>query len=118
MEADGCQVFILRGDTLYCVLTYDDGQFLDDYADRPLDLELFPSTKVAIAEKCALIIESPEDPRLSDYERALYAGVGLAERDLRSRWSSRAGSWACSTSTTTAGGTTRSTGTSFSASGR
>ena len=76
MEADGCQVFILRGDTLYCVLTYDDGQFLDDYADRPLDLELFPSTKAAIAEKGALIIESPEDPRLSDYERALYDESG------------------------------------------
>ena len=30
MEADGCQVFILRGDTLHCVLTYDDGEFLDD----------------------------------------------------------------------------------------
>ena len=76
MEADGCQVFILRGDTLYCVLTYDDGQFLDDYADRPLDLELFPSTKAAIAEKDALVIESPEDPRLSDYERALYSESG------------------------------------------
>ncbi len=76
VEADGCQVFILRGDTLHCVLTYDDGQFLDDYADRPLDLELFPSTKAAIAEKGALVIESPEDPRLSDYERSLYDESG------------------------------------------
>jgi diguanylate cyclase (GGDEF)-like protein/excisionase family DNA binding protein len=76
MEADGCQVFILRGSNLHCVLTYDDGQFLDDYADRPLDLELFPSTKVAIAEKNALVVASPEDPRLSDYERSLYAESG------------------------------------------
>ncbi len=76
MEADGCQVFILRGSNLHCVLTYDDGQFLDDYADRPLDLDLFPSTKVAIAEKSALIIVSPEDPRLSGYERSLYEESG------------------------------------------
>ena len=76
MEADGCQVFILRGSNLHCVLTYDDGQFLDDYADRPLDLDLFPSTKVAIAEKSALIVASPEDPRLSDYERSLYEESG------------------------------------------
>ena len=76
MEADGCQVFILRGSNLHCVLTYDDGQFLDDYADRPLDLDLFPSTKVAIAEKNALVVASPEDPRLSDYERSLYAESG------------------------------------------
>ena len=76
MEADGCQVFILRGSNLHCVLTYDDGQFLDDYADRPLDLDLFPSTKSAIAEKSALIVASPEDPRLSDYERSLYGESG------------------------------------------
>ena len=76
MEADGCQVFILRNATLYCVLTYDDGEFLDDYADRPLDLDLFPSTRVSIAEKSALIIEGPDDPRLSDYERGLYAESG------------------------------------------
>ena len=76
MEADGCQVFILRNDTLYCVLTYDDGEFLDDYADRPLDLDLFPSTRSAIAEKTALVIESPDDPRLSDYERELYRDSG------------------------------------------
>ena len=76
MEADGCQVFTLRGDSLHCILTYDDGQFLDDFADRPLDLELFPSTRAAIAEKSALIIESPEDPRLSDYERRLYLESG------------------------------------------
>ena len=76
MEADGCQVFVLRNDTLFCVLTYDDGQFLDDYADRPLDLDLFPSTRVAIAERTALVIESPDDPRLSDYERRLYHESG------------------------------------------
>ena len=76
MEADGCQVFTLRNDTLFCVLTYDDGRFLDDYADRPLDLDLFPSTRVAIRERTALVIESPEDPRLSDYERQLYHESG------------------------------------------
>jgi len=76
MEADGCQVFILRDATLYCVLTYDGGEFLDDYADKPLDLALFPSTRVSIAERSALIIESPDDPRLSDYERGLYADSG------------------------------------------
>ncbi len=75
-EADGCQIFILRNETLNCVLTYDDGEFLDDYADRPLDLDLFPSARVAIAEKTALIIESPDDPRLSEYERGLYAASG------------------------------------------
>ncbi len=76
MEAHGCQVFILRGDTLYCVLTYDNGEFFDDYADRPLDLSLFPSTREAIEQRTALVIESPDDPRLSDYERDLYADSG------------------------------------------
>jgi diguanylate cyclase (GGDEF)-like protein/excisionase family DNA binding protein len=76
MEADGCQVFILRNETLFCVLTYDDGQFLDDCADTPLDLDLFPSTRSAIDEKTALVIESPDDPRLSEYERKLYRESG------------------------------------------
>ena len=76
MEADGCQVFILRGDTLHCVLTYDDGQFLDSHSDRSLDLDLFPSTREAIAERTALVIESPADPRLSEYERDLYRKSG------------------------------------------
>jgi|GEM_PF-377649 len=76
MEADGCQVFILRNDTLYCVLTYDNGQFLDDFADKALELDLFPSTRAAIEEKTALVIEGPEDPRLSAYERKLYEESG------------------------------------------
>ena len=76
MEADGCQVFILRDETLFCVLTYDNGEFLEDYPDPPLDLDLFPSTRAAIAAKTALVIESPEDPRLSDYERDLYLKSG------------------------------------------
>ena len=76
MEADGCQVFIHRGQSLHCVMTYDGGEFLDDCADRPLDLDLFPSTRIAIAERSALIVESPDDPRLSDYERSLYVDSG------------------------------------------
>ena len=76
MEADGCQVFILRGGTLVLRPDDDDGQFLDDCADRPLDLDLFPSTRVAIAERTALVVESPDDPRLSDYERELYRESG------------------------------------------
>ena len=76
MEADGCQVFILRGDFLHRVLTYDNGDFLDGFADEPLELSLFPGTRAAIEEKTALVIESPEDPRLSDYERERYRGSG------------------------------------------
>lgn len=76
MEADGCQVFILRGDALHCVLTYDDGQFLDDRLGLPLDLDLFPSTRTAVAQNSALVVESPEDSRLSDYERSLFAASG------------------------------------------
>ena len=76
MEADGCQVFILRNDTLFCVLTYDDGQFLDDWADRALDLDLFPSTREAVEKREALVIESPDDPRLSDFERRFYRESG------------------------------------------
>ncbi|HET6477436.1 MAG TPA: GAF domain-containing protein [Thermoleophilia bacterium] len=76
MEADGCQVFILRDETIFCVLTYDNGEFLEEYPDPPLDLDLFPSTRTAIAAKTALVIESPGDPRLSDYERDLYLKSG------------------------------------------
>jgi diguanylate cyclase (GGDEF)-like protein len=75
-EADGCQVFIVRNDTLRCVLTYDNGEFLDDFADKPLDLSLFPSTRAAVEDRSALVIESPEDPRLSDYEREGYRESG------------------------------------------
>ncbi len=76
VEAAGCQVFTLRNETLHCVLTYESGEFIDDYADRPFDLSLFPSTRDAIAAKTALVIESPDDPRLSDFERDLYRESG------------------------------------------
>jgi diguanylate cyclase (GGDEF)-like protein/excisionase family DNA binding protein len=75
-DADGCRVFVLRDETLHCVLTYENGEFLDDFADRPLDLRLFPSTKAAVEEKTALVIESPDDPRLSDDERARFREDG------------------------------------------
>ena len=117
MEADGCQVFVLRNETLFCVLTYDDGQFLDDYADRPLDLDLFPSTRVSIAERSALVIESPDDPRLSDYERKLYHESARRARSA-CRWCSRTASSACWTCTTIGGGTTQNTRTSCFASDR
>ena len=76
VEAAGCQVFTLRNETLHCVLTYEGGEFVDVYADRPLDLALFPSTRDAVAAKAALVIESPGDPRLSDFERDLYRESG------------------------------------------
>ena len=76
MEADGCQVFILRNDTLLLRADLRRRRVPRRLRRRPLDLDLFPSTRVSIAEKSALIIESPDDPRLSDYERGLYADSG------------------------------------------
>ncbi|MBE0528822.1 MAG: GAF domain-containing protein, partial [Thermoleophilia bacterium] len=76
MEADGCQVFILRDETPFSILTYDNGEFLDDGVERPLDLDLFPSIRAAIAAKTALVIESPEGPRPRQRERSLYSESG------------------------------------------
>jgi diguanylate cyclase (GGDEF)-like protein/excisionase family DNA binding protein len=73
MHATGCQIFQLQGERLHCLVTYDGGEFDEAYADRPLDLDLFPSTRECIATGDALVISSPDDPRLSDHERRLYA---------------------------------------------
>jgi len=74
--AQGCQVFRLQDDMLHCVVTYDSGAYLDDYAPAPLSLGLFPSTVAAIERREALVIQTPDDPRLSDYERELYRESG------------------------------------------
>ncbi len=76
MCADGCQIFSLRGGKLHCVLTYEDGAFDEEYVDKPLDLDLFPGTRDAISRREPLVIESPDDPRLSDYERGLFHESG------------------------------------------
>lgn len=76
MEADGCQVFAVHDDHLHCLLTYENGEYQDDYAEQPLDLAAFPSTRVALEKLETLIIENPDDARLSDYERDLYRSSG------------------------------------------
>ncbi len=74
--AQGCQVFRVEGGSLRCLMTYDAGAYLDDYAPDALPLELFPSTVAAMEHREALVIQSPDDPRLSDYERDLYRESG------------------------------------------
>ena len=111
--ADGCQVFTVQDDTLYCLLTYENGEYQEDYVGRPLDLDQFPSTRDAL--------EPSRDPRhrlagRSASERITSATcTGSPARAARSvvplvaddtAWS------ACSTSTTTASVTTPSIATS------
>ena len=74
--AQGCQVFRVEDGLLRCLATYDDGAYLDDYAPDAMPLELFPSTVAAMERREALVIQSPGDPRLSDYERELYRESG------------------------------------------
>jgi len=74
--AQGCQVFRVEDGLLRCLATYDDGAYLDDYAPDAMPLELFPSTVDAMERREALVIQSPGDPRLSDYERDLYRESG------------------------------------------
>ena len=74
--ARGCQVFRVEDGLLRCLVTYDEGTYLDDYAPDPLPLELFPSTVAAMERREALVIQSPADLRLSDYERELYREPG------------------------------------------
>jgi diguanylate cyclase (GGDEF)-like protein len=74
--ATGCQIFAVTDGRLRCLLTYEDGAYEDDYVGRPLDSEQFPSTMKALERRETLVIESPDDPRLSDYERALFSEAG------------------------------------------
>ncbi len=74
--AQGCQVFRVAEGKLRCLVTYDAGAYLDDYARNELSLDLFPSTIAAMERREALVIQSPDDPRLSDYERELYRESG------------------------------------------
>jgi len=76
MDADGCRMFILQGGELRRLLSYDNGAFDDDPAEQALDLDLLPSTRDCIEQKAALIIESPDDPRLGEHERRLYRESG------------------------------------------
>jgi len=76
VEAAGCQIFAVRDGLLHCLITYEDGAYEDDYVGRPLDIDEFPSTREALERRETLVIESPDDPRLSDYERALYSEAG------------------------------------------
>jgi len=76
--AAGCQIFTLQGDRLHCVLTYEDGVCEDEYVGQPLDLDLFPSTRDALARREVLVVSSADDERLSDHERRLYRESGSA----------------------------------------
>ena len=76
VDATGCQIFAARDGFLHCLLTYEDGAYEDDFVGSPLDIDRFPSTKEAMEQRETLVIESPDDPRLSDYERALYGEAG------------------------------------------
>ncbi len=77
MEADGCQVFILQE---------RDAVLRAHLRRRRVPRRLrrhgrstsscSPAPGSASTEKTALIIESPDDPRLSSYERGLYADSG------------------------------------------
>jgi diguanylate cyclase (GGDEF)-like protein/excisionase family DNA binding protein len=75
-SATGCQIFRLEGDTLRCLITYENGLFDEDFVGRPLDLVEFPSTAEALEKRVPLVITSPDDPRLTEYERRLYAESG------------------------------------------
>ena len=82
MEADGCQVFILRGDTLHCVLTYDDGRVprrLRRSHARPRPLPQHQSGDRG--EVGADHREPRRSPPQRLRARAL-PRVGIAERDL------------------------------------
>ncbi|MCX6363401.1 MAG: GAF domain-containing protein [Actinobacteria bacterium] len=74
--ATGCQIFAVRDGLLHCLLTFENGEYEDDYVGRSLDLDEFPSTREALERRETLVIESPDDPRLSDYERSLYIEAG------------------------------------------
>jgi diguanylate cyclase (GGDEF)-like protein/excisionase family DNA binding protein len=76
MGAAGCQLFTVEDGCLRCVLTYESGEYQDDDLGVPLDLDLFPSTRDALDRREVLVITSPRDERLSDYERELYRESG------------------------------------------
>ena len=76
VEAAGCQIFAVRDGFLHCLITYEDGAYEDAYVGDPLDIDKFPSTKEALERRETLVIASPDDPRLSDYERALFSEAG------------------------------------------
>jgi diguanylate cyclase (GGDEF)-like protein/excisionase family DNA binding protein len=74
--AFGCQVFAVKDDSLDCLLTYENGAYEDTFVTGPLALSLFPSSGEALATGKPLVISSPDDPRLGDYERRMYAESG------------------------------------------
>ena len=105
--ADGCQVFTVQDDTLSCLLTYENGEYQEDYVGRPLDLDQFPSTRDALNRR-----ESSSSPRrtIRVFPVTSATCTGSPAREARSScrsWPTNGWS-ACSTSTTIASATTTS----------
>jgi diguanylate cyclase (GGDEF)-like protein/excisionase family DNA binding protein len=79
VDAYSCEIFASDGEVLRCTASYstDDG-FDDERVGMPLlPVSDYPTTIAALEKREPLIIDSPDDPRLTEVERALFDKWGF-----------------------------------------
>jgi diguanylate cyclase (GGDEF)-like protein/excisionase family DNA binding protein len=75
-DVPGCDIYTLDGDHLVCVVSLADGETDGSWQGRTFSLEKWSALAAAIDRRMPLVIASPDDPLLSDEERALMAHYG------------------------------------------
>ena len=69
-----CEIAKVEHDELRVLVSIDTRPGRDDpEATRPIDLEQFPSLLLAARDRDVLVVQRPDDPRLSDAERASFS---------------------------------------------
>ena len=74
--AADCDVFRLDGDVLRCVVSVDERGIDQEATDASTPVDRFPMMQTAIHMMEPAIVKSPDDPRLTDREREIYAEWG------------------------------------------
>ncbi len=77
LGAADCDIFTLDGDTLYSRVSYDRNGYDDASIGHSLRVDDFPSSKAAIESQQIAVIASPDDPRIHDEERRVFAEWGF-----------------------------------------
>ena len=77
LGAADCDIFTLDGDTLYSRVSYDRNGYDDASIGHSLRVDDFPSSKAAIESQQIAVIASPDDPRIDDEERRVFAEWGF-----------------------------------------
>lgn len=77
VEAANCDIYRMVQGTLRCVASFDRSGHDESVLGKAFDLSRFPTAAEAMQAHHVLTIASPDDPQLSEVERAVYRDYGF-----------------------------------------